>query len=889
MLSRCTNKQKLGIAKLIQTKLLKELAGNLNNFTSVTPEQWQVTINKLKNYKKMIKLDGDTFSKFIDKLLPLLGAYLGAMFTFKQNRANNAEAGIPEVQLPNGQDSSTMEQFLEESKKQMPVFKNSVFKVPDWCDQEKYKFSYILKEEDDSSSSDSSNTDCIPSLCPPTEETNFDHIEKNSVLKQSKGVLVEYDNGYPHVIKVQVGSVISFNDNIGSIKDLPVKSHIRGIVTKKTDNYFIADYLDDVPEIDADALIAKYSNKRMEEICDLFSDNANITMFIKDYLLETRIPSLANHLREHLLGAGNEVSSAKYIKKYRKKAEKINKKYEKKTKKACSKETVEAYGRKSKLHKLKEKLDENKRNAFDQLIDLYENYKSLGYCSKGRIGDYMLYDEYLDFLMDEEKFRYDDKNPYVVKMFKLMCKFIGVRSKIEKNMDNLPSLVEKFNVLCKKTIRKYWKPRNNDYYNEMKNIFKYEYYTNDTEQLVKALATDADAVSMFSKVYDYLKTVCHYITPASETIEYSDEIDVKALLKSGKEDTTDRKMDSDLRKIAYNFCLLRNVETSANDESIFNTLANRSIVTAFYYLHLVSGILIDTYYEGYIGIDPVVLANRAILRPYLKTLKKITQNEAYEMDKLGKEVLTWYRTKGEAVNDPHLFDEFMEIPWAQPMQIVHEDEYYDYIPLMYQKEDAATQLKKAEAFDFDAAPTDDYYNTLQYMKSASGPNSFLYWLRYLAIATVVNCMLPIYWGTGIIIMGSPVILPIIMLPIYALGGRVTVVFGIGLCGICPMPLILFVNLGNERGSLLIPLNILADTLKASLKQVMNQQQKVVAAAYTPVLASLDAKITAYNKELEDLDNQIHNLDSYVKNNKKIVRNIKKRKKEDPTTQVEHTI
>ena len=28
-----------------------------------------------------------------------------------------------------------------------------------------------------------------------TEETNFDHIEKNSVLKQSKGVLVEYDNG----------------------------------------------------------------------------------------------------------------------------------------------------------------------------------------------------------------------------------------------------------------------------------------------------------------------------------------------------------------------------------------------------------------------------------------------------------------------------------------------------------------------------------------------------------------------------------------------------------------------------------------------------------------------------------------------------------------------
>ena len=198
-------------------------------------------------------------------------------------------------------------------------------------------------------------------------------------------------------------------------------------------------------------------------------------------------------------------------------------------------------------------------------------------------------------------------------------------------------------------------------------------------------------------------------------------------------------------------------------------------------------------------------------------------------------------------------------------------------------------LKKAakEPFNFDTQDESDYYyNTQQYTTSAYGPNTFLYWLRYLTIATIVNCMLPIYWGTGIIILGVPVILPIIMLPIFVLPGRVTVVFGIGLCGICPMPLILFVNLGNTKGSVLIPLNILADTLKSALKQAVNSQQKVITLAYTPAIKGLDEKINKYNTELDDIENQIHNLDAFVKNNKAIVRNIKKRKKEDPTSQPE---
>lgn len=884
-LSTMTNKERDGIAKVIQLDLLKELAGNLKNSDSITESQWKKTITKLKNYKKYIKIDGDKFIAFINMLLPLLGAYLGCLFTFKKNKQNDIDAGVPLIKLPGTNDfTETAEDVVDAMKNLLPQDPVSISYIPDWCKDEKNKFSYYIKESLDKDGT-SDNDNCMITMCPPEEASDTSALAALSPLRDSKGIVVEYDSGYPHRINVQVGSILSFNENLGSINRLPVKSQVRGIVVEKTKNYFIADYLDEAPEIDVDELMEKYNNDDMEEICELFNNNANVTNFIKDYLLETRMPALANHI----LGLANDVSYDKYIKKYRKAGRKILDKYEKQTKNDCSKSNVEAYGKASKLHKLKDKLDDNKRKAFNEIFDLYNNYKNIGYHSKGRIADFMLYDEYIDFLLDEEKFRYDDKNPYVVEMFKLLCKFIGTRSKIEKNMDNLPSLKSKFNKLCKQTLRGHWRLNPlSDYYTEMKNIFKYEYYTNDTEQLIQALVTDKDAVSLYSKVYDYLKALCHYTTPEGTRIEYTDEIDVKALLKANQKDHTDYTMDDNLKKIAYNFCLLRNVETSANDESVYNnSIANRAIVLAFYYLDLISGIIVENYYEGYVGIDPVILASRAILRPYLKTLKKITQSEEYEMNKLAKKAMQWYTKNGEKVNDPHIFDKFKEIPWGATSRIVYDNDYYDYVFLKYEVNDSDNMMKdiENEPFNFDGGDeNDDYYDTLDCTKMKFSMCSFPYWLRYLTIATLVNCMLPIYWGTGIIILGAPVILPIIMLPIFVLPGRVTVVFGIGLCGICPMPLILFVNLGNTKGSILIPLNILADTLKASLKQIANSQKKVVDLAFAPLIKSLDDQINKYNSELDDIENQIHNIDSFIKNNKKVLRNIKKRKNEDPTTQ-----
>ena len=120
-LSTMTNKERDGIAKVIQLDLLKELAGNLKNSDSITESQWKKTITKLKNYKKYIKIDGDKFVAFINMLLPLLGAYLGCLFTFKKNKQNDIDAGVPLIKLPDTNNfTETAEDVVDAMKNLLP-------------------------------------------------------------------------------------------------------------------------------------------------------------------------------------------------------------------------------------------------------------------------------------------------------------------------------------------------------------------------------------------------------------------------------------------------------------------------------------------------------------------------------------------------------------------------------------------------------------------------------------------------------------------------------------------------------------------------------------------------------------------------------------------------
>ena len=242
------------LAKIVQFDLLKELTNNLKNFTSITQEQWKKTITKLKNYSKLFKLKDDKFSKFIETILPLLGAFLGALFTYKNNEKNTAEAGGLEIKLPNGEFSSDPDKVLKEFEK-LNEGPSKTSKVKEYCDEKRHGFSYsfIVNNSSNGTLYDGNNDDssCMISLCPPEEiPADLSTLLSLMPVEMPCGMIVEYDRRYPHRYDVNVGQVLSFCDPIGEINGVTVKSHIRGIVTEKTDNYFIADYIDELPEID---------------------------------------------------------------------------------------------------------------------------------------------------------------------------------------------------------------------------------------------------------------------------------------------------------------------------------------------------------------------------------------------------------------------------------------------------------------------------------------------------------------------------------------------------------------------------------------------------------------------------------------------------------------
>ncbi|MEG1363891.1 MAG: hypothetical protein RSC92_05630, partial [Clostridia bacterium] len=72
-----------------------------------------------------------------------------------------------------------------------------------------------------------------------------------------------------------------------------------------------------------------------------------------------------------------------------------------------------------------------------------------------------------------------------------------------------------------------------------------------------------------------------------------------------------------------------------------------------------------------------------------------------------------------------------------------------------------------------------------------------YWKKYLRIATL-NGLNPIYWSTGLILLGTPILMPIVYIPTKVIKTSYgCIVMGISICGISISPLILYVNLSNK--------------------------------------------------------------------------------------------
>ena len=114
---------------------------------------------------------------------------------------------------------------------------------------------------------------------------------------------------------------------------------------------------------------------------------------------------------------------------------------------------------------------------------------------------------------------------------------------------------------------------------------------------------------------------------------------------------------------------------------------------------------------------------------------------------------------------------------------------------------------------------------------------------------------------------TPVLLPVIYIPFCVIKGRVTIVMGLGLCGIMPLPMILFVNLGALNGSLIPPINMLVDYIMNLCTTLTNMEDKAITSALAPVISSLDKEIIELEGSRDDIEYQINEIQSLNSNHK----------------------
>jgi hypothetical protein len=376
-------------------------------------------------------------------------------------------------------------------------------------------------------------------------------------------------------------------------------------------------------------------------------------------------------------------------------------------------------------------------------------------------------------------------------------------------------------------------------------------------------------------------------------------MDVNSIINNAQiQDTASEKamkqLYNNLKKIAIFFVQLRKIESEI-DPKYFEQFASTDDYNDIFTLKEQLGSQnIKEYILSYNNIcvsggDPKVIASaqsayNAFESKYLDPFKKMVQSEAKILRKLADKAISFYLDKDPKINSGEIFDQFQEADWSGKSTVFKDNEPHDFF---YISEPTTTTEKMNAPYMNGTPPSNIDENGYQFgedtLRTQFGITDFEYWVKYCGIATIVNCMLPMYWPTGLVITGVPIPLPIIYIPFVVIKGRVTVVIGLGICGICPLPMLLFVNFGDIPGSLIPALNIAVDTIKAMVSMIPSISVKPIKETIKQMIEAQDKKINDLKKKKSEIKMNIQNLQAGVQTDKETLRNLKKKRKDNPTT------
>lgn len=714
---------------------------------------------------------------------------------------------------------------------------------------------------------------CKVSMCPPEVNTDTSYLDENATCfnGDSTHFVVEFGSTQTEILATP-GQHISVDDPIAYMRGIVVKSQLNGTITSKTDRYIIGDY-----DIDSSAYNINLDESNLntktdfDEVNDILKENQYVTSFIKGYILRFRFADIATHSAVFGVKDTEDI-----VEDYIDDANDINEDYENDIKRICKKSNVQTYCENDNLLGLKTQIDNARITAFNRIINQYRNIASYGY-TKGKISDYMLYDMYMEYIISED-FVYDDDNPYVVELFYNINNFLKVRSKLELNGSNIEGLISNFNTLCNQTIGIYWNSHNKNYYTTIKQIFQYDFFTDDDNDLIQAVMNDENRVTLYSKVLDYLKNLTHYQAPTSAEEKYKN-MDTQTLINMGEiEDSSSEKANKELldklKKISLYFVNLRKIEVDSDSPDYYEMyISQEDLEQTFIIKNTLESLFVDIGDYSSITTDPELLSYSEPLKKYLGALRDLTNNEAMILKELSDRAVNWYIQNYQKIDSGSIFDRFRQVEWPSPTTIQKDGIPHDFFYI----EEPKTNDEQIESDSSIGNFPEDY------VKTKYGINSYMYWLRYCTIATLVNCMLPMYWSTGVLSPTGPIPLPIIFVPIVVIPGRVITVIGLGICGICPLPMIYFVNVGDMPACIIPPINLAVDMLKKVSGLVISAGMIPIKETVLGLIKANDEAINKINEQIEQIDKDCYNLSVGVKNDMETMRALRKKKNLDPTT------
>lgn len=589
--------------------------------------------------------------------------------------------------------------------------------------------------------------------------------------------------------------------------------------------------------------------------------------FINNYMCYYRIPSLAIRTREHITNSSHilAIPSNELIEKYKKETDDLVGNANESIQDVCSKNNIESKCNNNQLLQLKEEIDEAKEKSINKIIDHYKNgISKMEYCSKGRVTDFMILDQYASLAKDYE---YEDTNPFVVELYEILNEIIGNRLKVESSSINADALISKFNESCISAMGDLFKDKKTTFYDQISSRFKNDYYANSTSDL-KANADDKNRVTLYSKALEYLQNLSNYTAPEESQMTFSSDIDYSDPSSiTIPEKKTDKQGES-LKKIAIQYVSLKNIiESNANGGNY-----NRSL--SEYELNY-NGEVQTTTDEN--GQETPIIFDTKYVKTYLASLKSITESEETKINALMNKVLNEYYTLKDEIDSGKIFENVASASLSQKGVVYKDNEQCDYYIAR-----PSNTVAQTDSSELDLNTVQNPYTAMGFPEettTAVDLTDIKYWIRYCAVATAVNCAAPIYWATGLITPTGPVLLPVILVPMVVIPGRIIIVIGMGICGISVLPMILFANIGCLPGSIVIPVNMLIDALRKQLKAFASKSINTTLKMSAVQTVALEQQIEQCDKDIESVTKKITEIRNMRKGAKAKRKILKKKRKE----------